>query len=431
MTAIDTSAFETAFRSIAQGAPLVMVLGGAGTGKTTFLHELQRRGGARQVFLAPTGVAALQLGGQTIHSFFGIPPRILNADDVAPRGRRRELMRKIDRVVIDEVSMVRCDLLDVVDCYLRLARHRPEPFGGVQIVLVGDFLQLPPVVPPAEADVLARMGFVSPYAFDAKVIQETQAIRVRFTTVYRQTDRSFVEHLAQLRRGEQIDRAIDAINAACCRGHRPEFIPVVLAPTNARVDVHNERGLGALHSPEHVYEGETSGQFDIAKDRLPVPETLVLKIGARVMAVRNDAAQRWVNGSLGTVTRLADDRAWVQFDGGSEAEIERATWERIRYAWNNAAHRVEATVVGKYKQLPLIHAWASTVHKAQGLTLDDVRIDLDTGAFAPGQVYVALSRARSIVGLSLARPLRPSDIHIDPRVATFMAAFECDESTLH
>ena len=165
----------------------------------------------------------------------------------------------------------------------------------------------------------------------------------------------------------------------------------------------------------------------MAKDRLPVPETLVLKAEARVMAVRNDAAQRWVNGSLGTVARLADDRVWVQLDDGFEAEIERATWEHIRYTWNNATSRVEAIVVGKYKQLPLIHAWASTAHKAQGLTLDDVRIDFDLGAFAPGQVYVALSRARSMAGLSLARPLRSTDVRIDRRITAFMAAFESDD----
>jgi ATP-dependent DNA helicase PIF1 len=283
---------------------------------------------------------------------------------VVPRGRRREIIRRINRVVVDEVSMVRCDLLDVVDRYLRLARNRADSFGGVQIVLVGDFLQLPPVVPPAEADVLARMGFVSPYAFDAKVLQQIEATRIPFTTVYRQTDRSLVGHLAHIRRGEMIDQAIEAINVACCRPHHADRIPVLLAPTNARVDAYNERSLAALYAPARVYQGETAGQFDIAKDRLPVPETLVLKIGARVMAVRNDATQRWANGSLGTVTRLADDRAWVQFDVGCEAEIERATWERIRYAWNNATSRVEATVVGKYRQIPLIHAWASTVHKA-------------------------------------------------------------------
>ena len=424
------TSFDTAFSRIAEGAPLVMVLGGAGTGKTTFLHELRRRAGVRQVFLAPTGVAALQLGGQTIHSFFGIPPRILNPDEVKPRARSRKLLGKIDRLVIDEVSMVRCDLLDVVDRCLRIARNVPEPFGGVQVVLVGDFLQLPPVVPLAEQGMLARMDYAGPYAFDAKVLEGTPVARAAFTTVHRQTDRTFVEHLTRIRNGEEISEAIEAINIACCRPHRAERTAVVLAPTNAQVDAYNHDGLSALGTPERIYRGETKGEFDLANHRLPVPEFLALKVGARVMAVRNDVARRWVNGSAGSVTWLADDRARVRLDAGDEVEIERTSWERIRYAWNDTEGRVEATVIGSYTQLPLIHAWASTVHKAQGLTLDDVRIDFDNGAFAPGQCYVALSRARSLGGLSLARPLRATDVRVDRRVVNFMAAFESDERAL-
>src|SRR6266566_6381027 len=278
---IDMAAFDLAFRRVAEGAPLVMALGGAGTGKTTFLHELRRRRETRQIFLAPTGVAALQLGGQTIHSFFGVPPRILNPDEVKPHKRTRKLLGKIERLVIDEVSMLHCDLLDAVDRCLRLARGRPDPFGGVQVVLVGDFLQLPPVVPPAEREVLARFGYAGPYAFDAKVLREAKMSRVPFAVVHRQTERAFVDQLASIRRGERVGETIAAINAACCRTHRRERLPVVLAPTNARVDAYNARGLSAIGAPERVYAGETKGEFDLAKDRLPVPERLVLKVGAR------------------------------------------------------------------------------------------------------------------------------------------------------
>ena len=252
-------------------------------------------------------------------------------------------------------------------------------------------------------------------------------VRVPFTTVHRQTDRTFVEHLTRIRHGARISEAIEAINIACCRPHRAERTAVVLAPTNARVDAYNHHGLAALGTPERIYRGETKGEFDLVNDRLPAPESLALKVGARVMAVRNDVARHWVNGSVGSVTRLADDRASVRLDAGDEVEIERASWERIRYAWNDTDGRVEATVIGSYTQLPLVHAWASTVHKAQGLSLDDVRIDFDSGAFAPGQSYVALSRARSLGGLSLARPLRAADVRVDRRVVNFMAAFESDE----
>ena len=276
------------------------------------------------------------------------------------------------------------------------------------MVLVGDFRNS--AVVPHRQDMLARMDYSGPYAFDAKVLEAAEVARVPFTTVHRQTDRTFVAHLTCIRSGERISEAIEAINFACYRPHRAERTAVILAPTNARVDAYNHAGLAALGTSEHFYRGETKGEFDLANDRLPVPAALVLKVGARVMAVRNDVARRWVNGSVGSVTRLADDSASVRLDAGDEVEIERVSWERIRYAWNDSAGRVEATVIGSYTQLPLVHAWASTVHKAQGLTLDDVRIDFDSGAFAPGQSYVALSRARSLGGLSLARPLRATDV---------------------
>jgi hypothetical protein len=183
------------------------------------------------------------------------------------------------------------------------------------------------------------------------VLQAAEVVRVPFTTVHRQTDRTFVEHLTRIRHGERISEAIEAINIACCRPHRAGRTAVVLAPTNARVDAYNYAGLAALRTPEHVYRGETKGEFDLVNDRLPAPESLALKFGARVMAVRNDVARRWINGSVGSVTRLADDQARVRLDAGDEVEIERASWERIRYAWNDTEGRVEATVIGSYTQL--------------------------------------------------------------------------------
>jgi len=422
--AVPDDAFAAPLAVVREGAPLVMVLGGAGTGKTTFLHALRKHGGGRQAFLAPTGVAALQLGGQTIHSFFGLPPRLVDPDQVKPRSPKRTLMKRLERLVIDEVSMVRADVLDAVDRCLRIARGNPAPFGGVQVVLVGDFLQLPPVVPQAEREILAHLGYAGPFAFDARVLREAEAAQLPFTHVYRQTDAEFVAHLAALRAGRQIEQAVAAINEASFRAHRPGRIPVVLAPTNSRVDAYNRRGLENLADAGRAYEGRSEGEFDLANDRLPVPETLVLKTGARVMMVRNDPEKQWVNGSVGTVIGLAPDRAFVRLDAGGVVEIERTSWERIRYDWDEATGQVAAKVVGTYNQLPLVPAWAVTVHKAQGLTLDDVRIDFDTGAFAAGQAYVALSRARSLAGLSLARALRASDIRINRRVAAFNHAFE-------
>ncbi|MGQ3673024.1 ATP-dependent DNA helicase [Xanthobacter sp. TB0136] len=445
-----------ALAAIRARAPLLMVLGGAGTGKTTFLQNLKRRGGGRQVFLAPTGVAALQVGGQTIHSFFGIPPRLMNPDEVRPRVQVRRLLKKLDRVVIDEISMVRADLLDAVDISLRIARENPAPFGGVQMVLVGDFLQLPPVVPMAEQEMLARMGYEGPFAFHAKVLrnalrsalgdaagigvqewdgeqanmdslmpmQDVPLTHVPFTHVHRQSDHAFISTLDAIRRGRNVREALDMLNAACVRPHRPGVLPVLLTPTNARADAYNARGLAALEEGGHAFDGSLEGEFGLEGDRLPVPEKLVLKRGARVMALRNDPSRRWVNGSVGTVVGMDADSARVKLDDGPTVDMESFTWERVRYGWDENTGRIEAKVVGTYTQLPLAYAWALTMHKSQGLTLEDVRIDFGEGAFAPGQAYVALSRARSLEGLSLVRAIRPNDIRVDRRVATFVNAFE-------
>ncbi len=445
-----------ALEAIKARAPLLMVLGGAGTGKTTFLQNLRRKGGGRQVFLAPTGVAALQVGGQTIHSFFGIPPRLMNPDEVRPRVQVRRLLKKLDRVVIDEISMVRADLLDAVDISLRIARENPAPFGGVQMVLVGDFLQLPPVVPLAEQEMLARMGYEGPFAFHAKVLrnalrsalgdeagigvqewdgeqanmdsllpmQNVPLTHVPFTHVHRQSDHAFIFTLDAIRRGRGVREALEMLNAACVRPHRPGVLPVLLTPTNARADAYNARGIAALDEGGRAFDGNLEGEFGLEGDRLPVPEKLVLKRGARVMALRNDPARRWVNGSVGTVVGMDTDSARVKLDDGPTVDMESFTWERVRYGWDENTGRIEAKVVGTYTQLPLAYAWALTMHKSQGLTLEDVRIDFGEGAFAPGQAYVALSRARSLEGLSLVRAIRPNDIRVDRRVAAFVSAFE-------
>jgi ATP-dependent DNA helicase PIF1 len=417
-------AAEQALALIEGDAPLVLVHGGAGTGKTTFLHALRKRDARKQVFVAPTGVAALNVGGQTIHSLFGLPPRLVHRDDIKPRPFARRLMRKLERLVVDEVSMARADLVDAMDMSLRIARNSDRPFGGVQVVLVGDFLQLAPVVPMAEQEILAGLGYEGPYAFHARVLEGAPVAGVAFTTVHRQSDPAFVGWLDELRRGRDVERAVEAINDACVRPHREGREPVLLAGTNARVDAYNAEGMAQLATRERAFLGTSAGEFGLDGDRLPVPEHLVLKAGARVMAVRNDVARRFVNGSTGTVLSLSEAGARVRFDSGVEMEVEPETWERIRYAVDEATDKIAAKVVGSYTQLPLVPAWAVTIHKAQGLTLEDVRIDLGAGAFAPGQTYVALSRARSLAGLSLARPLRPRDIRVDPRVVRFVEALE-------
>ncbi|MGI9385146.1 MAG: ATP-dependent DNA helicase [Methyloligellaceae bacterium] len=409
-----------ALQAIDAEAPVVFVLGRAGTGKTTFVRYLKQQHETKpQVILAPTGVAALNAGGQTIHSFFWLPPRLLLPDELKT-GRTRRLWRQIGRIIVDEVSMVRVDVIDAIDLVLRRARESQQPFGGVQMVFVGDFLQLPPVTPAAEAEMLYRMEYESPFAFSARALDGVDADFVRLHTIHRQTDPDFIDLLGGLRDRRDLEETLARLNERCVREHRPEGQPMLLCGTNARADHYNREGLDAIAAEAVTYTGRATGTFDQQRDRLPVPETLVLKPGARVMAVKNDLQGRWVNGSLATVDRLEPDCVGVRLDGSSAVvDIERRTWEKIQYRWDDEKKRVVSEAIGSYAQIPLILAWAATIHKAQGLTLDDVRIDLERGAFASGQAYVALSRARSLEGLSLTRSLRATDVLVDPVLAEF------------
>lgn len=414
---------QEALAALDSGAQAVFILGRAGTGKTTLIqHIMKSRDATRQVVLAPTGIAALNVGGQTIHSFFYLPPRLL--DEQALKDKRpKRLWKTINRIIIDEVSMVRVDVLDAIDFRLRQARQDERPFGGVQMILVGDFLQLPPVVPRAESEMLARLGYGSPYAFSARSIAELDAAFIHLPTVRRQLDPKFIALLGSLRDGQNLEAAIAELNEKCCRAHRSDATPMLLTGSNARADHYNQAGLKAIDAPEISYQAKLTGTFDKQRNRLPAAELLTLKPGARVMALKNDSkpgARRWVNGSVGTVEQLTSDRAWVRFDHtGAVDEVERQTWESIRYNWNEKTKSVETEVIGRFVQIPLSLAWAATIHKAQGLSLDDVRIDLEGGAFASGQAYVAVSRVRSLEGLSLARPLRPSDFFVDQMLLDF------------
>jgi ATP-dependent exoDNAse (exonuclease V) alpha subunit len=317
-------------------------------------------------------------------------------------------------VIIDEVSMVRADVMDAVDYALRLNRKDKRPFGGVQMVLVGDFRQLPPVVTPSDAALLTQMGYATPYALSAKCLNDKQPMVIELQTVYRQDDPEFLRLLGNIRSGEDVAATIDTLNRACYGAHKRAAKPVILTGTNAIADRYNHEGMAALTGKEHIYHGVIKGDFKLTKDKLPVPESLTLKVGARVMLVKNDKEKQWVNGSLGTIKRCEKASIEVQLDGQKDTvDVTPVSWENIRYQWQEKQQKIEADVVGSYTHMPLVPAWAVTIHKAQGLTLDNVRIDLSTGAFTSGQAYVALSRARSLDGLSFASPLRANDIIVD------------------
>lgn len=412
--AFDASPDDTAaLAAIDSLDPVVFVLGRAGTGKTRLLRHVAQRGDRRTAVVAPTGLAALNAGGQTIHSLFGLSPFTLGPSLQGAR-LRKKLLKSLDLLLVDEVSMVRADLVDAMDAALRRAREVDAPFGDVQVVFFGDFLQLPPVVAGQDGQVLHEMGYRSPFAFDAQILREVEPTTVEMAIVHRQQDDGFIDVLARVRSGDP--DAVTILNDECCGPHRTARTPVLLTATNRLADLYNERGLNALPGDPAVYEGKIADRFQ--KDRLPAPHQLALKPQARVIATRNDAMGRFVNGSLGTVVACEDGRVIVRFDGRDDpVGVEPVSWDSVRYDVNGDT--LTKSIVGSYKQVPLTPAWAITIHKSQGLTLEDVRVDLGRGAFASGQAYVALSRARTMEGLSLARPLTPSDLMRDEALERF------------
>jgi ATP-dependent exoDNAse (exonuclease V) alpha subunit len=403
-------------------APVILITGRAGTGKTRLVQYVKSRpGGELQATVAPTGIAALNARAQTIHSFFHLDHAVLDAKRLAKGGKFGSLYRRMKRLVIDEISMVRADVIDAIDARLRQVRSDNRPFGGVQIIMVGDFLQLPPVVQEQDWPMLEGLGYEAPYAFNARALQSLPVKTVTLDRVWRQDEPDFVDMLGAIRTREGIEKVLERLNACCVGPHRDGVQPLMLTPTRAAAERYNNQGLAALGKARTGFRGTFERDFAMGAVNLPVPEFIELTPGARVMAVRNDPGGRFVNGSLGTVMRFDEEGGvFVKFDRRRDEDlVGPMTWEKIRQQWNEAESRIENEVVGTYKQIPLMHAWAVTIHKAQGLTLDDVRVDLGAGAFAPGQVYVALSRVRTIAGLSFARPLRASDVRADPVLVAF------------
>lgn len=415
-------AVAEARQALADRTPVVLLIGRAGTGKSHFIRSLVDSDPTYpQALLAPTGLAAMNIGGQTVHSFFGFPPRPLIGNAEKPNWFFTRTARAINRLIIDEVSMLRADVLDAMNQHLQIARKSSRPFGGVQMLLVGDFYQLPPVVRGDEGQLLEDAGYSTPYAFSAHCLRDAPLAAVQLTEVHRQTNQDFIAILSSIRERRGVDEAVTILNTVCLDRSLPKR-PVLLCATNAVADGYNQRGLANLEGAAARYTGAFEGEAPRAQgDRFPAPMELVLKAGARVIFTQNDPAGRWVNGSLGTVRSLDDELIIVALDAGDDVDVERATWPQARWTWNAKENRMEIKEEFKYVQFPLAPAWALTIHKAQGMTLDSVEIDLGRGAFAPGQTYVALSRARSMETLRLTRPLSPRDVQVDPAIAEGLA----------
>jgi len=416
---IDCSAFSGALAAVEKNQ-IVLITGRAGTGKTTFVKELLKQD-VRQAVVAPTGIAALQANGQTIHSMFRLAPFMQDLSAVKKlHGREAALVMKLQRLIIDEISMVRADLLDRIDQVLKLTRGKPQPFGGLQVVMIGDFYQLPPVIPMAEEQMLVDSGYTQFYALGAKCLKNVDVHVVELKQIFRQRDPAFVEMLGAIRSGVGLEDVIARLNRQCVGPHRAGAEPLLLCGTNQVAEAHNHEMLQSLSGQSRFYHSTMSGDFKLTEEQLPAPAQLELKVNARVMLLKNDPERRWFNGSLGTVTRLGEKSISVKLDADrKDYEIEAYAWKKYRYSWNMQTLVVEAEEMGAYAQLPVKPAWASTIHKAQGLSLDDVRIDLGRG-FASGQAYVALSRATSLAGLSLASPLAVRDVLVDRNIALML-----------
>jgi hypothetical protein len=432
------------FRLIEDSRDHVFVTGRAGTGKSTLLNHLAWNTDKQIAVCAPTGVAALNVEGQTIHSLFKLPIGLIGAKDEPQSDATRKLLNAIDTLVIDEISMVNADLMDAVDRALRMARgRRAEPFGGVQVVMFGDPYQLAPVPPRGDERRYIDDHYRSFWFFDAHVWAGSGAdadglldvgtygagLHIReLRDIHRQSDPAFKAMLNAVRHGHVTADIAQVLNDTGAR-RPPEPVdgepPIItLATRNDRVSAINQRHLNALPGRAQSAVAEINGDFGRG-DAYPADVDLQLKVGAQVMFLRNDTQSfgeppRWVNGTIGTVTRIAGGTVRVDVDG-AEHDVEPAVWEKFRYAYDPATKALSRDIVAEFTQFPLRLAWAVTIHKSQGKTYDRAVIDLGSGAFAPGQTYVALSRLTSLEGLYLSRPLRPRDIQVDPDVQRFMA----------
>lgn len=407
--------FENALYLLENTQDCIFITGKAGTGKSTLLRYFVANTRKQVVVLAFTGIAALNIGGVTIHSFFKFPPRPLTEDDIK-ESPDKEMYKAIDTIVIDEISMVRADLLDGIDKFLRINGRDPKkPFGGIQIIFFGDLFQLPPIVTDeAEAQFFATI-YQSPWFFDAHVLQSHPHKLIELTKVYRQKDDGFIALLDAIRTGNFDGSHIQKINQRfnLLQPSNENAPNITLTSTNKIAYQINEAELNKLPCPEFTYTSVIEGDFPMKA--FPTNTVLHLKQGAQVMFVKNDANHRWVNGTIGKVNRLDNESICVEVtyeDNSLIYNVPKEKWEILRYKFDFVGRKLETEVIGAFTQYPLRLAWAVTIHKSQGLTFDKIIIDLGDGAFAHGQTYVALSRCTSLEGIFLKQRIRRSDIRV-------------------
>ncbi|SHN30518.1 ATP-dependent RecD-like DNA helicase [Mucilaginibacter sp. OK098] len=414
-----TDEFAAAFQQMEYTDDCVYITGKAGTGKSTLLKFFRQNTSKNVVVLAPTGIAALNAEGATIHSFFRFAPQLSKKETIVKDHSRHQLFRQLDMIIIDEISMVRADVLDCIDYALKINRNDYSPFGGVQMVFLGDVYQLAPVVAGKETAAYLDRRFGGPYFFNATVLAGVNLEYIELQTIFRQKDAAFKDLLNSIRANNITNGQLQQLNKQYLPGYTPAAtdVSLTLTTTNQIADDANKSRMQSLQAPEFTYPAIIKGKFE--PSAYPADPNLVLKEGAQVIMLKNDSLKRWVNGSIGIVESLSDNSVTVKLNDISYT-IDRAEWEVIAYQYNTRSKKIEAVVTGSFKQYPLKPAWAITIHKSQGQTYDKVIIDLGTGAFAHGQTYVALSRCTSLEGIVLKKQIRHQDIIVDPKVAQFI-----------
>ena len=403
----------------------IFLTGKAGTGKTTFLKDVKKYTKKNHIVLAPTGVAAVNAGAMTIHSFFqfGFGPYVKGISEpegnYMMRREKRELIKSLELIIIDEISMVRADVLDHINDELQRIRRNSEPFGGVQLLMIGDLQQLPPITPDNELEIL-KPHYDSMYFFDSKSLRNSDYYCIELKSVYRQTDQRFIDILNRVRTGDVTHSDLDELNSH----HVADFRPaqgdnyIQLVTHNRMADAINQREMAALSADTFMFDAKVTGTFP--EDAFPTSRQLEIKKGAQVMFVKNDPDKRFINGMLGEVEEVSDDSIRVRLSGKDNiVKVEPTAWENIRYHMNEETHKIESTKIGSFMQSPIKPAWAITIHKSQGLTFDKAVIDAHE-AFSPGQAYVALSRCRSLDGMVLSEKLTQRAIITDSIVDEYM-----------